>query len=253
MKWSIGYFGVKDLFTLVNLAGGLGGIYYALEGNLQWAGYSIFAGYLLGDALDGPVARLTNTSNRFGGEFDAAADHIAQAISPAVMVYAAFTLGGHQLLGLAMMGLLIGTASIRQARFNVDHFDYPLTYCGLPRTVSGLIAISLPNSTIFFKNSFLGYEGMAAVLALVAILNLCPVPYMTHKGRKLQGYVKVLVLMFIAVPPVMVFVAPAFVYDVLFFITIGYALGAWIPLRPDERRAYWKEYKRWSHAVATKR
>lgn len=253
MKWSVGYFGVKDLFTLVNLAGGIGGIYYALEGNLQWAGYSIFAGYLLGDALDGPVARLTNTSNKFGGEFDAAADHIAQAIAPAIMVYAAFTLGGHQFLGLGIMALLIATASIRQARFAVEHFDYPLTYCGLPRTVSGLIAISLPNSTIFFKNSFMGYEGMAAVLALVALLNLCPIPYMTHKGRKLQGYVKILVLMFLAVPPVMVFAAPEFVYDVLFFITFGYAMGAWIPIRPDERRDYWREYKRWSHVVATRR
>ncbi|HUH03012.1 MAG TPA: hypothetical protein VML75_13540, partial [Kofleriaceae bacterium] len=71
--------------------------------------------------------------------------------------------------------------------------------------------------------------------------------------RKLQGYVKVLVLMFLAVPPVMVFAAPEFVYDVLFFITFGYAMGAWIPIQPDERRDFWREYKRWSHVVATRR
>ncbi len=254
MKWSIGYFGVKDLFTIVNLVGGVMGIYFAFEGRLDWAGYAIFAGYLLGDALDGPVARLTNTSNRFGSEFDSAADHIAQAIAPAVILYVAFTMGGHRNLGLGLMGLFIATASIRQARFNVAHFDYPLTYCGLPRTISGLIAISFPNSNLFFKDSIITYQGAAALLALVAILNLCPVPYMTHKGKRpMQGYVKFFVFLFLLSPPVMVFVAPQFVYDFIFFITFGYALSAWIPLYPQERREFWAEYKRWSREVATLR
>lgn len=254
MKWSIGYFGVKDLFTIVNLAGGVMGIYFAFQGRLDWAGYAIFTGYLLGDALDGPVARLTNTSNRFGGEFDSAADHIAQAIAPAVILYAAFTMGGHRNLGVGLMGLFIATASIRQARFNVAHFDYPLTYCGLPRTISGLIAISFPNSNLFFKNSIINYEAAAAILAFVAILNLCPVPYMTHKGKRpMQLYVKIAVFIFLLSPPVLVFVAPQFVYDFIFFITFGYALSAWIPLYPQERREFWAEYKRWSHEVATLR
>ncbi len=252
--WAIGYFGAKDLFTIVNLMGGVFGIYYALQGNLEWAGYAIFMGYLLGDALDGPVARWTGTSNRFGGEFDSAADHIAQAIAPAVIVYCAFTMGGHQTLGVILLAVLITTASIRQARFQVAQFNYPLTYAGLPRTVSGLIAISLPNSLLFFKYSAIGYYGAAGVLILVALLNLSPIPYMTHKGkRKMQGYVKFFVIAFLAVPLLMIVFAREFVYDVLFFITFGYALAAWIPLSPQERREYWTEYKRWSNEVATKK
>ncbi|HTM21952.1 MAG TPA: CDP-alcohol phosphatidyltransferase family protein [Kofleriaceae bacterium] len=252
--WAIGYFGVKDLFTIVNLVGGVLGIYYAMQGALETAGYAIFLGYLLGDALDGPVARWTGTSNRFGGEFDAAADHIGQAIAPAVIVFRAFQLGGHTSLGVVLMAVLITTASIRQARFQVAHFNYPLTYCGLPRTISGLVALSLPNSILFFKYSALGYYGAAAVLVLVALLNLSPIPYMTHKGkRKMQPYVKFFVILFLAVPPLMILFAREFVYDVIFFITFGYALAAWIPLRPEERRAYWTEYKRWSTEVASKK
>ena len=32
LAWSIGYFGVKDLFTIINLLGGVVGIHFALAG-----------------------------------------------------------------------------------------------------------------------------------------------------------------------------------------------------------------------------
>lgn len=252
MRWNIGYFGVKDLFTIINLLGGVLGIYFAFEGQIEYAGYAIFAGYIFGDSLDGQVARLTRTSNAFGGEFDSAADHIGQGVGPAIIVFAAYRLAGYETLGIVLMAALITTASIRQARFNVDAFKYPLTYCGLPRTISGIVAVSLPNSTLFFKESNLGYEGAAVVLMLTAILNLCPVPYMTHKGRKLQTYVKPFVVLFFVAPVLLVLFAPQFLYDFIFVWTFGYALTAWIPLTPTERREYWAEYKRWSHQVAVK-
>jgi phosphatidylserine synthase len=251
VKWSVSYFGVKDLFTIINLMGGVAGIVLAFHGQIAWAGYSIFAGYLFGDVLDGPVARWTNTANRFGSEFDAASDHVGQAFAPAVIAYVAFRDGGHEALGVAVLASYLLTATIRQARFAVTPFNYPLTYCGLPRTVSGLIMVSMPNSLLFFGESPLGYNGAAAFLIVVAALNLSPIPYMTHKGSRLPGYLKALVAMFLLGPVVMVAMAPQFAYDLLFVITFGYAMGAWAPLTSDERREYWVEYKRWSHEVAS--
>ena len=35
MRWNIGYFGAKDLFTLINLSGGLFGVYFAFQGDIQ--------------------------------------------------------------------------------------------------------------------------------------------------------------------------------------------------------------------------
>src|SRR3970040_1847021 len=100
------------------------------------------------------------------------------------------------------MALRTTPASIRQARYNVASFNYPLTYCGLPRTVSGLIAVSLPNSILFFKESLIGYHGATAILIFGALLNLSPIPYMTHKGgRKMQLYVKFFVISFLVAPP----------------------------------------------------
>jgi phosphatidylserine synthase len=251
MRWSVGYFGVKDLFTMVNVLGGVFGIYYAAIGEPAMAGYAILAGYFFGDALDGPVARLTKTGNRFGSEFDSAADHIGQGIAPAVVVFSAYRLAGHRTLGLLLMAALISTASIRQARFNVAKFDFPLTYCGLPRTVSGFVALALPNSMVF-KHSAVGFGLGSIVIAVVAALNIVPIPYMTHRGqRAMQWWVKPLVASFLISPFVAFFVARDYTFDVMLLHAMAYVAAGWLPVMPDERRAFYAEYRRWAHLVAT--
>lgn len=251
MRWNIGYFGAKDLFTLINLSGGLFGVYFAFQGDIQLAAYAIFAGYMFGDTLDGKVARLTNTSNRFGSEFDAVTDHFSQGIAPAVIVFSGYRMAGHETLGLLLMCTLIATASIRYARTLVHPFNYPLTWVGLPRTVSGIIAASLPNSHLFLQDAIYGYEGGAIILFVIAALNLAPIPYTTHKGRKLQTYVKIIIAIFFVVPVLLFVFAREFVFDFLFFWTLLYVGTGWIPLSPTERREFWAEYKRWSREVAT--
>jgi len=170
-----------------------------------------------------------------------------------VIAYVAFRAAGHESLGIAVLAAHILTSTIRQSRFSVARFHYPLTYAGLPRTVSGLIVLAMPNTMLFFGDSPLGYEGAAAFLIFVAALNLSPIPYMSHKGRKLPGYLRVLVGTFLLAPVLMVAVMPQFAYDLLFIITFGYAMGGWAPLTVQERREYWAEYKRWSHEVATRK
>lgn len=250
MRWNIGYFGVKDLFTLINLLGGVFGVYFAFRGEIAYASVSIFLGYALGDVLDGPVARLTNTSNKFGGEFDSAADHFSQGVAPAIIVFSAYRLAGQDALGVVVMAILIASASIRNARFYVDKWNYPLTWCGLPRTISGLTAVSLPNTTLFFQDAAYGLEGAAVILGMVAALNICPVPYTTHKGRKLQTWVRILIVAFFVTPVTLAIIMPDFAFDFLFVWTLGYALTGWMPLTPKERREFWMEYKRWSKAVS---
>ena len=131
MRWSIGPFGVKDLFTLVNLMGGVFGIYFVMDQRPDWAGFAVLAGYLFGDTLDGVVARLTNTSNRFGSELDTATDHFVQAIVPAMIVYAVYAHGGHRVAGISP-AIMITCATVRQALFTVAKMGDPLMYCGLP-------------------------------------------------------------------------------------------------------------------------
>jgi phosphatidylserine synthase len=252
MRWSVGYFGVKDVFTMVNLLGGVAGIWCALTGRPEWAGYCIFAGYLFGDALDGPVARATNTGNRFGGEFDSAADHLGQGIAPALVVYAAYAAAGYGPVGVGLMAALITTATLRQARFSTTPFHFPLCYAGLPRTISGIVALALPNAVVVRVYGL--WVPAAVVIAAMAVMNLVPVPYMTHKGkRRMQAWVKGLVALFLVAPVVLFVFARPYVYDFLALCGLAYTFFGWFPVRPEERRAFHAEYRRWAHEVATLR
>ena len=75
-----GGFGLKDLFTIVNLVGGVASIAFVMAGNLWWASFAIMLGYL-GDVLDGPVARVTGTIGLVSDQLSKIAGQISTASS----------------------------------------------------------------------------------------------------------------------------------------------------------------------------
>jgi CDP-diacylglycerol---serine O-phosphatidyltransferase len=251
MRWSIGPFGVKDLFTLVNLLGGLAAIHFIVGGQPEMAGYALLAGYLLGDVLDGPVARLTKTSNRFGSEFDTATDALVQGIVPAIIVYAVYARGGHSTTGFVLMAFVIACATVRQALFSVAKMGDPLMYTGLPRTVSGYASMAYVLSSFFFGMNPARYAVGALIIPALAVLNLLPIPYMTHRGgRRMQTHVKILVIVFLVTPAAAFVFARHYTFDVLFFWTLGYAATAWIPIYPHEKKAFYARYRQWAAEIA---
>jgi phosphatidylserine synthase len=251
MRWRFGPFGVKDLFTFVNLMGGVGAIVLTVEGRFTQAGTALLLGYLLGDTLDGPVARMTKTSNAFGSELDTATDHFTQAIAPGVLVYGVYAHGGHAAAGVALMSVIVACATVRQALFSVAKLGDPLMYCGLPRTVSGYGAAAYVLSRLFFAANPYRYLTGAVIITAFALLNLFPIPYMTHRGRRrMQTYVQWLVFGFLVTPVAAFFIAPRYVFDVLFFWMLGYAATAWIPIYPEEKRAFYARYREWAKEVS---
>src|SRR5438034_6167895 len=64
---------VPSLFTLFNLFFGIWSMVLAARGEYYRAGWYIFFAGIL-DALDGRVARLSNTGSRFGAELDSLVD-----------------------------------------------------------------------------------------------------------------------------------------------------------------------------------
>ena len=251
MRLSFGPFGVKDLFTLVNVMGGVFAIHFIMEGHPAWAGYALLAGYLLGDSLDGPVARATKTSNRFGSEFDTATDHFVQAIVPGIIVYAVYARAGHPALGVALLGAVVGCATIRQAMFSVATLGDPLMYCGLPRTVSGYTAMAFVLSRWFGDHQQAGLVIGAVLVPVLVLMGLLPIPYMTHKGmRRMQTWVKVLIMLALVTTLAALVVARDRTFDVMFVWLFGYAALAWFPLTSDERRSFFERYRRWTVDVA---
>ena len=241
----LGPFGVKDLFTVVNLLSGVAAVGFVVSGSPRAAGYAVLVGFLAGDLLDGLVARATGTGNRFGAQFDTVTDHFVHVLVPGLVMYEVYRAGGHPVLGLTALGALVLSASIRHAMFAAAPFDFAPCWCGLPRTVTGFVALSLPLSTVFTRLPAAHLTGTVAVVVLSA-LGLMPVPYMTHRGeRGLPIHVKVLVAVFVTGLPLTFLLARSHTFDLLLAGVLVFAVAGWAPVDAEDRRRFYSEYRRW--------
>lgn len=113
-----GVFLLPSLFTVANLFCGYSCVVYATRADFDSAALFIAVAMVL-DALDGYLARLTNSSTAFGVELDSLADVVSFGIAPSVL---AFTWGlwPLQRLGWGVGFLFVAGAAMRLARFNVQ-------------------------------------------------------------------------------------------------------------------------------------
>jgi phosphatidylserine synthase len=236
-------FGLKDVFTSVNALSGVVGIYLCIKGNPLWASYSFLVGYAA-DCVDGLVARATRSGNRFGSEFDTAADFVAQAIAPAFVVYALYAQSSARLgvsesvadaIGLLLAATLVLAATIRQARNTVRPVAVDFAWVGLPRNVASFVLLGFANSVFFSRLPGGLWLGIPLVV-LVAVGELSNLPFMSHHGRKQFWHAKLLLMGFLTTTPAAVIFFPRYAWDVVFFWTAGYAAGSWTVMTPDERR-----------------
>ena len=174
-----GMYLLPSLFTSVNIGAGYFSILQTIEaisGNAQMhldlAAIAILFAIPF-DALDGRIARMTNTCSDFGKELDSLADVIAFGVAPSLL---AFVWGFHflpetinpQLRQHLMQGgaficfLFLLSGASRLARFNISHDPLPRNP-GLPG-----------------RKYFVGMPIPAAAGLLAATIHLCygiPVAY----------------------------------------------------------------------------
>jgi len=234
--------GLKDLFTLVNLFGGIMSLYFSLKHEIEYASAAVMLGYL-GDVVDGPVARLTGRQNRFGSELDTIADHLAQCIAPAFVVFLAFR-GMSEVLGLGLAALMVVTGSVRHARSAAQSFEFDLAWNGLPRPVAAFLVLAYTNSLLRGFLPFGDWVGVGLVL-VVSVLNLVSLPFMNHHGRKLQSVVKAAVWFAFVLAITLAVVMPRFFWDVLLFMIAAYCLASWIPMTHQERLEFFVAARKW--------
>jgi CDP-diacylglycerol--serine O-phosphatidyltransferase len=120
-----GIYLLPNLFTTAALFAGFYAIIVALKGQFAPAAIAILVAMVL-DALDGRVARMTNTQSDFGGEYDSLADMVSFGVAPALIVYewslthvGAFAASWDKLGWLAAF-LYVGCTALRLARFNTQ-------------------------------------------------------------------------------------------------------------------------------------
>ena len=122
---------LPNLFTAASAFLGMISIISSFNGNFKAALFYIVLS-LLCDGLDGRVARLTNTTSKFGVEFDSLADLVAFGVAPAILFY--FSIGhNYGKFGSLIAGIFVVFGAIRLARFNVTtSINEPSIFIGLP-------------------------------------------------------------------------------------------------------------------------
>lgn len=139
-----GMFLLPSLFTVGNIAAGFFSLTETMKAisgpgdartHLDWAAIAIIFAIPF-DALDGRIARMTNTTSDFGKELDSLADAITFGVAPSLLAlvwgfhFLPDTMNPQLLMHLRQAGaficflFLIGGVS-RLARFNISHDAQP--------------------------------------------------------------------------------------------------------------------------------
>jgi len=136
-----GMYILPSLFTAGNIAAGYFAITQSLQGSAQEPHHFDWAALAIGfaipfDALDGRIARMTNTTSEFGKELDSLADVITFGVAPSIL---AFTWGFRMLpamvnpvhrqqlvqLGAFVCFIFLLCGASRLARFNISTDPVP--------------------------------------------------------------------------------------------------------------------------------
>lgn len=130
-KFPISKSAIPNSFTSFNALSGFGAMIASSEGKFELAVLLIVAAAIF-DGLDGIMARLTNSSSKFGVELDSLVDCVSFGAAPAFLIYNA-DLHQYGVAGAILSGFLLIFGSFRLARFNVELVGFDKNYfSGLP-------------------------------------------------------------------------------------------------------------------------
>lgn len=188
-------------FTLANLFFGIFAIVAASRGEHAQAGWYIVIGGFC-DALDGRIARATNTGSAFGEELDSLVDAISFGVAPAMMMY--FAVLRHAGWDWILVFLFTACAVMRLARFNVESVGQPkaVYFKGLPTPAAGgtLATYYWFSQTPLYNEFFIDWPWetiLRLLMVTLSFLMISNVPYPAwpkFSFRTLHGTIGIIVL-----------------------------------------------------------
>src|SRR5215217_3334390 len=169
--------------TLGNLFFGVFAIIAASRLQFTAAGVYVLLGGIC-DALDGRVARATNSGTEFGEELDSLVDAISFGFAPAMIMY--FAVLNRDGWDWIFVFAFTACAVMRLARFNIEQAGTAKTYFqGLPSPAAGITLASY----YWFSQSWLYTYGAVGdlpwhvmlrfIMGILAMLMVTNVPYPT--------------------------------------------------------------------------
>lgn len=178
-----GIYILPNIFTSLNIFCGFFAIISAVDGKFATAAVAIIIAGVF-DMLDGKIARATNTTSKFGVEYDSLGDLISFGLAPGLMIYL-WALQPLGRIGWLAAFLFMVCGALRLARFNSqagtvksDHF------IGLP--IPGGAGMAATTVLFFHKVGLSGSDHpivLLVMLYLLAFLMVSTVKY--HSFKKL--------------------------------------------------------------------
>ena len=185
---------LPNFFTALSAFLGVMSIIASSQGKFEKAFIYIVLS-LIADGLDGRLARLTNTTSKFGVEFDSLADLVAFGVAPAMMLF--FAAGeNYGRFGALVSGLFVVFGAIRLARFNVTTGELdPRYFIGLPIPTAAVVL----GSWIMLDVKYSGNFNILIVLGalFLAFLMVSNFRYPSFKKINLNKSLAIKVLVFI--------------------------------------------------------
>ncbi len=173
---------VPSFFTLMNLLCGFAALTMIYDQRFDMAGWLIVMAAFF-DALDGMMARLTNSTSLFGVELDSLSDIVSFGVAPGFLVYV-FGLREFGILGLIVAALPALCGAVRLARFNVSvemGGDKPDYFSGLPIPVQAAAIVSLTlnfdDASWFNEASISSMSLLIPIVAVLAGLMVSTIPF----------------------------------------------------------------------------
>ena len=215
-----GIYLLPNLITTAALFAGFYGIIAGTQGKFELACVAIFIAMIL-DALDGRVARMTNTQTEFGAEYDSLADMGSFGLAPALVMYewslsslvnVSFTFGK---LGWLAAFLYVASGALRLARFNTKASNTDKRYFqGLPSPAAAGVVVGFVWAC--FDNGITGESVSLFALPIIVfsgVMMVSNVSYYSFKDIDFHNKVPfmamlivVLVFVFAAIdPPIALF------------------------------------------------
>jgi len=183
---------IPNLFTSLNMFCGFLSILSASEGNFNYAAWLIFIAAAF-DALDGIVARLTNSASELGVELDSLSDIVSFGAAPSFLLYKTYfySMGTW---GIIISALPLIAGGFRLAKFNIQVVGFSKSFfLGLPIPSSALTLASFVLA--FYNESFPQpisdfITPMILVLSFLMISNIRyeTLPKFSLKGIKEKPY-----------------------------------------------------------------
>lgn len=235
MRIKKGIYLLPNLFTSASLFCGFYSVIASFKEYFVPAAVSILVAVIF-DGLDGRVARLTNTTSKFGSEYDSIADVISFGIAPALLAYS-WSLSIYGKWGWIVAFLFLLCGALRLARFNIQiGIIESKVFNGLPIPAAASVVAT---TVIFFD--YVGAEGrfhnefIMVFVIMISLMMVSSVKYYSFKDMSLLArkpftiffWSTILLIIIVAEPEIMLFV-----------IILGYAISGpiWWLIKFDRQK-----------------